>query len=164
MRLGLILIFIAVPLLELAVLIKAGQLIGIWPTLFIVVVTAVAGTTILHRQGFAAFNRAIESMERGQIPIEPVTDAVFLLLAGALLLTPGLITDAAGLLLLVPQLRRRVARWVFKRLIARAARSRSQNEPRAEPNGGGVIIEGEFERVEEPTTEPRRTGPLREPR
>jgi len=153
MRLGLLLIFIAVPLLELVVLIKVGQLIGLWPTVLIVVVTAIAGTTILHRQGFLALNRAVEAVERGELPIEPVADGVLLLLAGALLLTPGLITDAAGLLLLVPPLRRRLARWAFKRLIERARRPRRQRGASGGRDREGVIIEGEFERVEDPSTE-----------
>jgi UPF0716 protein FxsA len=163
MRLGLLLIFIAVPLLELVVLIEVGQLIGVWPTILIVVVTGIVGTAILHRQGFLAFKRAVESMERGELPIEPVADSVLLLFAGALLLTPGLITDAAGLLLLVPAFRRRIARWMFGRLIELVRRPRQQGEART-GRDKGVIIEGEFERVEEPSTKPRPPRPPIRPR
>jgi UPF0716 protein FxsA len=159
MRLALLLVFIAVPLLELVVLIKVGQLIGLWPTVLIVVITALAGTMILHRQGLLALNRALASMERGELPIEPVTDGVMLLLAGALLLTPGLITDGMGLLLLLPPFRRKLALWTFKRLIRRGA---SRKGP---PHGTGtgeasegIVIEGEYERVEEPPAEPRARG------
>jgi UPF0716 protein FxsA len=156
MRLALLLLFIAVPLLELVVLIKVGQLIGLWPTVLIVVITAIAGTAILHRQGLLALNRALASIERGELPIEPVTDGVMLLLAGALLLTPGLITDVVGLLLLVPLLRRKLALWTFKWLIRRGG---SRTGPRGGTGEGGasegIVIEGEFRRVEEPPTEPR---------
>ncbi|HXF52917.1 MAG TPA: FxsA family protein [Hyphomicrobiaceae bacterium] len=158
MRVALLLLFIAVPLLELVVLIKVGQLIGLWPTVLIVVVTAIAGTAILHRQGLAALSRAFASVEHGELPIEPVTDGVMLLLAGALLLTPGLITDAAGLLLLVPMFRRRMASWVFDRLIQRGRSFlRRQRNQLDEHEDDGVVIEGEFERIEDapPKAKPR---------
>jgi UPF0716 protein FxsA len=156
MRLALLLLFIAVPLLELVVLIRVGQLIGLWPTVLIVVVTAIAGTAILHRQGFLTLNRALASIERGVLPVGPVTEGVMLLLAGGLLLTPGLITDGVGLLLLVPLLRRKLALWTFKRLIKRGGSRTGPPGGRGEGAASeGIVIEGEFERVEEPPPEPR---------
>lgn len=154
MRLGLLLILIALPLLELVVLIKVGQLIGLWPTLLIVVGTGIAGTLIFYHQGFVAFRRALESIDRRELPIAPVADSALLILAGTLLITPGLIGDAAGLLLLVAPIRRGIARWLFGQLVGGAQQSR--HSPHARQDGGGPIIEGEFKRIEEPPKEPPR--------
>jgi UPF0716 protein FxsA len=148
MHIGLLLILVAVPLIELVVLIKVGQLIGLWPTLFIVVGTGIAGTAILYHQGFLAFRRALESIDRGELPIAPVADSALLLLAGTLLVTPGLISDTAAMLLLVPPIRRSVARWMFGQLAV--ARQPPRRGPHARQDRGGPIIEGEFERIEEP--------------
>jgi UPF0716 protein FxsA len=160
MRLGLLLLFIAFPFVELALLIRAGQLIGLWPTLAIVATTAAAGAMILHGQGRAMMHRAIEALEQGRPPVEPLVDGVFLVLAGVLLVAPGLITDTLGLLLLIPPVRRLVAGWSFNLLggatdvrvevFARDQQRRQPTDgPSAEPFDGGPVIEGEFERLEE---------------
>jgi UPF0716 protein FxsA len=160
MRFGLLLVLIAVPLLELALLIKLGTLIGLWPTVAIVLVTGVAGAFVLHRQGTAALARAMAEAGQGRAPVGAVLEGAFLVVAGALLLSPGLITDALGLLLLVPPLRG----WIARRVLAWALASPAVevgvftvgDGPRPAPPGGGETIEGEFERVEERTLDPRR--------
>ncbi len=174
---GLFLAFVAVPLLELALLIKLGQWIGFWPTLGIVVATAVLGTSILHRQGFAAFRRGMENLAAGTAPVEPVLDGALLMVAGALLLTPGLITDCAGLLLLIPPLRRAIGSWGLKRLLAagtihvatnqhggRASMGDGPKPGRGQPGWraateDGPVIDGEFERLDEKTLDPKRGTP-----
>ena len=117
MQLGLFLIFVAVPLIEIAILIKVGQWIGFAWTLLIVVVTAIAGTYVLHTQGLQVIRRALESISKGKAPIAPIVDGSFLMIAGALLLTPGLLTDVAGLLLLIPPVRRFLSRWSMSKLL-----------------------------------------------
>ncbi len=117
MRLGLILVFIAVPLIELALLIQLGTTLGFWPTIGIILLTAVVGTLVLQTQGFETMRRMQLAMARGEPPVEPIIDGMFLLLAGAFLLTPGVVTDAIGLLLLVPQVRTLIRRWGFHRLM-----------------------------------------------
>lgn len=166
MRLILLLVFAAVPLLELAILIKVGGLIGFWPTLLIVILTAVLGTTVLRLQGLGVLRRASDAMAAGKPPIEPVVDGVFLLLAGAFLLAPGLITDALGLVLLIPPVRRVIARWGFDRLMNTGnvyvdifGTSEPEKRPNRPPTGGDRVIEGEFERLDEKTVDPRRRGP-----
>lgn len=163
MQIGIILIALAFPLLELALLIKLGQSIGFWWTVLLLVAIAVAGGAIVRQQGLSAARRAMESARDGRPPIGPVVDSLLLMLAGVLLLMPGLITDVAGLLLLVPPLRRAFARWCRTRLFAaadvhvetRSGRSpgdRHQErpgDPRRAPDGG-IVIDGEWERVEEP--------------
>ena len=115
---GLLLMMLAVPLLELALLIKLGQAIGFWSTVAIIFLTAGIGIAIVNAQGFAAFRRASESVAKGQPPVEPVIDGFMLMLAGGLLIAPGLLTDIAGLLLLIPPVRRLVAKWGLKRMAA----------------------------------------------
>ncbi|MGF1609390.1 MAG: FxsA family protein [Kiloniellales bacterium] len=97
--------FIAVPLLEIAVFIQVGGLIGLWPTLALVLLTAVAGTWLLRLQGLATLSRARSQLDQGVLPARELFDGLCLLFAGALLLTPGFVTDALGLLLFVPALR-----------------------------------------------------------
>jgi UPF0716 protein FxsA len=104
---GLILLaaFIAVPLVEIGVFIQVGGWIGLWPTLAIVVVTAIAGTALLRAQGLAVLNRARSQMDQGVVPAREMFDGICLVFAGALLLTPGFVTDAVGLLLFVQPVR-----------------------------------------------------------
>lgn len=171
MRLALTLVLLAVPLIELALLIKLGQWIGLWPTVGIVIATALLGATVLHRQGLNAMRRAVDMTERGSPPLEPVVDGVFLLVAGLFLLTPGLLTDLAGLALLVPALRRRIATTAFAMLMRRATvdvhvsrygRARQQSpwptNPARPPKTDSAVIEGEFERLDE------RDAPKRDPK
>lgn len=170
MRIGLILIVLAFPLLELAVLIKLGQSIGVWWTLFLLVFTAIAGGLILREQGVAAVRRAMQAVNEGRPPVEPVVDSMMLMLAGFLLLVPGLITDVAGLLLLVPPIRRACAKWAMGRMVVvgnvRMDTSGQDTETPAGPTDprhpqrsggprggdGGVVIEGEWERIDDPKT------------
>lgn len=117
MPLLLILIFIGVPILEIAVFIQAGNLIGLWPTLAAVVLTAVAGAALLRAQGLAALRRARRQLDRGEMPIAEVVTGVCLLIGGALLLTPGFVTDTVGFLLLIPPVRNVVGRWAIAALM-----------------------------------------------
>jgi UPF0716 protein FxsA len=176
MQLGLFLIFIAVPLIEIAILIKVGQWIGFWWTFLIVILTAIAGTYVIHTQGLQVMRRAMDSVSKGQAPIAPIVDGSFLMIAGALLLAPGLLTDLAGLLLLIPIIRDRVSRWSLKKLLTVGkfnhqtfdANPHNAKHPPKSPDANasgqhpeGPIIEGEFERIDERTVDPKRQNPLR---
>lgn len=145
-----LILFIAVPIIEIAIFIQVGDLIGLWPTLGCIVLTAVIGAALIRIQGFAALNQAQQATARDELPVEPVIHGVFLLMAGALLLTPGFFTDTIGFLLLVPALRLSFARWIWSRIVAsdRVNIHMSTSGPR--PGGarrggrGGPIIEGEI--------------------
>lgn len=113
----LFILFVAMPFVELALLIYLGQQLGFWPTIAIVLVTALIGAFVLQQQGLQTMRRISQSMASGEPPIEPVVDGFFLAIAGAFLLTPGVVTDAIGLSLLVPPVRRALARWGFARLL-----------------------------------------------
>ena len=113
-----LLAFIAIPLLEIAVFIEVGGFIGLWWTLIIVVGTAFAGTYMLRRQGLATLRRAQDNMAEGRMPLREVFDGLCLLIAGALLLTPGFVTDLAGALLLIPPIRLLLGRLVARHIVA----------------------------------------------
>jgi UPF0716 protein FxsA len=108
-------LFVLVPIIEIALFIQVGGLIGLWPTIAIVLVTALAGTWLMRTQGLGALMRLQRSISEFSDPTEPLADGAMILLAGALLLTPGFLTDTIGLVLLVPAIRH----WVYRRIRAR---------------------------------------------
>jgi UPF0716 protein FxsA len=151
-RLGLILLaaFIGVPLLEIALFIEVGGWIGLGPTLALVVLTAVVGAWMMRRQGFAVLMRAQRQLADGVLPVVEVFEGLCLVIAGALLLTPGFFTDALGALLLVPAVRRWLYRQVRRRIEAHVVQGPGDAGHR--PAGGrpsGPTIEVEFEEVHE---------------
>jgi UPF0716 protein FxsA len=105
MRLLLVLLFIIVPIAELAVLIQVGQLIGVWWTVALLIADAVIGSMLLRSQTRAAWRRFNEALAAGRIPHREVIDGVLVIFGGVLLLTPGFITDIFGLLFLFPPTR-----------------------------------------------------------
>lgn len=113
----LLLLFIALPIVELYLLIKIGGVIGLLPTIALVILTAAIGSQLVRRQGLTAMQRIRESQARGETPALPMLDGAALLLAGFMLLTPGFISDAFGFVLLVPALRKRIARRLLARVI-----------------------------------------------
>ena len=104
MPLILFLIFVVIPLAEIAVFIVIGGIIGIPATIALVIITALIGTVLLRMQGLSVLQRAQTAVQEGRIPVDSVIDGVCLLIAGAFLLTPGIITDTIGFLLFIPQL------------------------------------------------------------
>jgi UPF0716 protein FxsA len=169
MGLILLIAMIGVPILEIVVFIKAGERIGLWPTVGAVILTAVVGTALLRLQGLSTLARARESLKAGQLPVAEVFDGICLLIGGALLLTPGFVTDAVGFLLLIPPVRQVLRRWSRKYLTG-AGRVEAWSDvqpPSSGPAGGrqGPIIEGEFEEVldkngpaGDESNQPRRDG------
>src|SRR5262245_3627496 len=111
----LILLFIVVPIAELFVIIKVGELIGVWPTLALLLADALLGSLLLRHQGRGAWRRFNEALAARRFPGKEVADGVLIVIGGTLLLTPGFITDIAGLFLLIPPTRA-LARRALKRL------------------------------------------------
>lgn len=111
-------IFLTVPLLEIFLFLLAGELIGFWPTMSLVILTAVAATYLLRSQGFSALQRLQASLARQEFPGAELFDAACLLVAGLLLLTPGFFTDTIGLLLFLPPFRAWLRVVIFRRLAA----------------------------------------------
>jgi UPF0716 protein FxsA len=108
----LIALFVLIPLAELAILVYLGTVIGPWYTILIVVVTGLAGAVLARSQGLATLARIRGNVERGILPSAEIFNGALILLGGLLLLTPGLMTDAVGLALLVPWTRS----WVGGRI------------------------------------------------
>lgn len=108
------LLFIVVPALEIYVLIQIGAVIGSVPTLAVIVATGIVGAVLARRQGLAAARAVQQSMARGEPVVGMLVEAALVLVAAVLLLTPGVMTDVAGLLLLLPRLRPPVARWIVR--------------------------------------------------
>ena len=102
---ALIVLFIVVPIVELAVIIQVGQAIGLWPTLAILVADSILGSVLMRSQGRAAWRRFNDTLAAGRPPAREVLDGVLIIFGGALLLTPGFVTDIAGLIFLVPPTR-----------------------------------------------------------
>lgn len=145
----LFLAFLLVPIIEIALFIQVGGLIGLWPTLAIVVLTAVLGTVLVRTQGRMALGQLQRSFAELDDPTEPLAHGAMILLSGALLLTPGFFTDAVGFALLVPGVR--IA--VFRYLKSRVTVTQFQMGPgpghqtRGNPFDQGDIIDGEFTEV-----------------
>jgi len=171
--------FIGVPLVEIAVFIQVGGWIGLGWTLVLVVLTAVLGTWQLRAQGLATLLRARGQVERGALPARELFDGACLLVAGALLLTPGFVTDALGFLLFLPpvrdKLRELLARYVQASMatsgfvdgeeIGPGGAGRPGGRPGGQPGGAqGPIIDGEFRDVSDaaPPEHPPRQGRLPE--
>lgn len=115
MPLLLILLFIVVPIAELYVIIQVGQLIGIWPTLILLLADAVLGSMLLKHEGRSAWRRFNEALAARRFPGREVADGALIIVGGTLLLTPGFITDIFGLFFLLPPTRA-ISRRILKRL------------------------------------------------
>lgn len=98
-------VFIVIPLVELAILVKTGTIIGFWYTMLIVIITGIAGAALARYQGIVVLSRLQREINSGVLPGDEMLDALFILAGGLVLLTPGFITDIAGFLFLIPYTR-----------------------------------------------------------
>jgi UPF0716 protein FxsA len=143
----LLLLFIAIPLVELYFLIKVGVEIGAFPTLFLTLFTALLGAWMVRRQGFTTLNRVRDSMQRGEVPALQMMEGTVLLLCGFMLLLPGFVTDSVGFVLLIPPLRR----WLLTSGLQRAGilHPIPPGHP-GDATGKYRIIEGDYRREDDP--------------
>lgn len=140
---ALFLVVLIIPFLEIYLLLQVGGIIGAFPTIFLVVLTAVAGAGLLKQQGFATFQRFQESLARGEVPAYEMIEGPIILVGGALLLTPGFITDVIGFACLIPQSRKIIAQFVIEHYLVQAAGGQFQ-QAKAERDA----LEGEFRKEE----------------
>lgn len=154
-----LLAFVLVPIAEIALLIHVGGLIGTWETVGLVILTAVIGTALFRAQGMRVLMRAQDVMEQGGFPAKELFDGVCILVAGVLLLTPGFLTDALGLALLVPGLRDGIGRLLWHAARRSGHFQMHMHTSSHTGSGGGRedIIEGDFTVVT-----PDEPGPDRE--
>ncbi|MGH7884905.1 MAG: FxsA family protein [Thermodesulfobacteriota bacterium] len=122
MFIKLLLIFTLVPLLELIILIKLGNIIGILPTIALVIITGILGASLTRKQGISTLNKIQLELNRGKLPAENLINGVLILAGGILLLTPGLLTDCFGFLILIPQ-----SRNLFKKVLKKKLKDRIDN-------------------------------------
>ena len=135
-------LFVAAPLAEIYVLIHIGGEIGALNTIALCVLTAVLGATLIRIQGISTLLRIRAALERGDLPALEMLEGAQLLVAGALLLTPGFVTDSLGFVLLVPAVRRAIARYLIERHSVRMGpHGRQPRDPE--------VIEGEYRRLDE---------------
>ncbi len=141
--------FVAIPLIEIALFIQVGGLIGLWATLGIVIVTAILGSFLVRQQGLREMNRLRASFSTLSDPGEPLANGAMILFAGALLLTPGFFTDTVGFLLLIPQVRAAAFRWIKARVTVASFAMGNKTQDNWAPHGTGrdTIIDGDYEEV-----------------
>ncbi len=116
MLLGLFFLFTLVPLVELYLLIRLGTYVGAVDTIAIVIGTGVAGGLLAKSQGLAVLDRMRAELNQGRLPAESLFDGLLILIAGAMLVTPGLLTDGLGLLLLIPWSRKAIKSWLKRKM------------------------------------------------
>ncbi len=140
----LFLLFLLVPLIEIALFIQVGGLLGLLPTLGIVILTAIAGTLLIRSQGSAVLLQLRETMEDMRDPTEPLAHGAMVLFAGALLLTPGFFTDVVGLSLMIPGIRSWVFHFIRQRVVVQQFHYGGHDQP------AGPVIDGDFEDLDQP--------------
>ena len=152
-------LFIGVPLVEIYLFIQVGGLIGALPTVLLVIVTALLGVSLLRAQGFQTMAKFQQEVTTGQLPANTMLEGVALIFGGALLLTPGFLTDSIGFLCLIPFTRQTIIAWAIKNMSVTSQFSggfhsgpgpgfdhqhHGQQRPR-DPN----VIEGEFKKSDD---------------
>ncbi|AXC48900.1 FxsA family protein [Paracoccus suum] len=156
----LLLIFVILPLVEIALFVQVGGLIGLWPTLAIVIGSAFLGSWLLRRQGARAMTDVQRALGEMRDPSAPLAHGALTMLAGVLLILPGFLTDTLGLLLLIPLVRTAMMRAMGRRIRGGRARAGFPGEAAVHRYGRGAVIDAEY--VEEVDPAPT-AGPQSRP-
>ncbi len=143
----LLLLLLVVPLVEIGLFIMIGDVVGLWPTLLIVVITAIIGAALLRTQGLRVFVEIHQSAAQGRDPAIPLLHGVMIFVSALLLLTPGFFTDAIGFALLFPRIRDLVISIGRAAIIANAG-TFAEYRQRGRPDPEHVIIEGQAHDVD----------------
>jgi len=145
MLLPLVLLFVVVPIAELYVIIQVGEAIGVWWTIALLIADSILGSVLMRSQGRAAWRRFGEAVRAGRVPAREVIDGVLVIFGGALLLTPGFLTDILGLFLLLPPTRAAVRAILVRRFAHRlVVAATTPRRPRGRPadiEGTGVDVD-----------------------
>jgi UPF0716 protein FxsA len=156
LRLAFLLLFVAFPLLELAILIKAGETIGFWPTISLLIGAGVLGVLVIRAEGLSMVGRMLAAVNAGKLPFEPMLDGYARIIAGSLLIVPGFLSDILGLLLLVPPLRT----WAIRRALSGLTGSAGDYRP-SDPRTSSrtTVIETTYERIDADDSDRVAPGP-----
>jgi UPF0716 protein FxsA len=150
----LFLLFVTIPIVEIALFIQVGGWLGLWPTLAIVVLTAVLGTFLVRAQGLMAMSQIRSNLQEFQDPTESLAHGAMILASGLLLLTPGFFTDAVGFALLVPPIRLALFHWLRSKVKVQSF-VQADLRREARPAGDTDVIDGEYSELDD--TSPRTT-------
>ncbi|USD32790.1 MULTISPECIES: FxsA family protein [Vibrio] len=112
----LLLMFIFVPIIEIGLFISVGGYLGLWPTIALVLITAFAGASLVRSQGLQTLMSVQNRLQQGELPAQQILEGVMLAVSGVLLLTPGFMTDALGMLVLLPAPRAAMARYLMSKM------------------------------------------------
>jgi UPF0716 protein FxsA len=137
-------LFVVMPIAEIFVLIQVGQVIGVWWTIALLIADSIFGSWLIKREGGRAWRALTTSLDTGKMPAKELADGALILVGGTLMLSPGFVTDAFGLLLILP-FTRPVARRILARLVTRKllAASYSPGNGRRPAPPGGSVVQGE---------------------
>nr|WP_017047257.1 FxsA family protein [Vibrio anguillarum] len=154
----LLLAFIFVPIIEISLFIQVGSLLGMWPTIALVLITAFVGASLVRSQGIQTLLSVQHRLHQGELPAQQIIEGVMLAVAGVLLLVPGFLTDALGMVVLLPAPRALLANYLMNKVVVNGVSGRFQaqfDDSRHnkapfdrdfEPSETGKTFEGEFER------------------
>nr|WP_241751195.1 FxsA family protein [Vibrio vulnificus] len=117
----LLLLFICVPIVEIALFIQVGGFIGLWPTIGLVLITAFVGASLVRSQGLQTLMSVQQRLQQGELPAQQIVEGVMLAVSGVLLLTPGFMTDAMGMIVLIPAPRAAIARYLMSKVVVNGA-------------------------------------------
>ncbi|MFG5038901.1 membrane protein FxsA [Vibrio cholerae] len=150
----LLFLFIAVPVIEIALFIQVGGVLGVWPTIALVLLTAIVGASLVRSQGLQTLLTVQQRLAQGQLPAQQILEGVMLAVAGVLLLTPGFFTDILGMLVLLHAPRAYFAKQLMSRVVvgnihASGAGFEQPNPFHDRANPNGTTYEGEFERKDD---------------
>ncbi|MEC7940425.1 MAG: FxsA family protein [Pseudomonadota bacterium] len=162
----LLLLFIFVPIIEIGLFIQVGGFLGLWPTIALVLITAFVGASLVRSQGIQTLMSVQGRLQQGEMPAQQILEGVMLAVAGVLLLTPGFMTDALGMLVLLPVPRAMIAKKIMEKMVVKnmsggfhaggqAGFGQSPfgddpfNRDPFDQSKGGNTFEGEFEKKDE---------------
>ncbi len=144
------LFFIAIPLIEVILFITVGKYIGLWNTIFIIIITGVIGAILVKSQGISILNKAFEEIRLNKMPVLSIFEGIAILIAGAFLLTPGFLTDTLGCILLIPKTRNLIITYIILYLKKKAIYKEKTTYYSNKKNNENKTFEGNFEEVKDP--------------
>ena len=143
-------IFIGIPIIEVILFIKVGKYIGLWNTIFIIIITGVIGAILVKSQGISILNKAFEEIRLNKMPVLSIFEGIAILIAGAFLITPGFLTDTLGCILLIPKTRNLIITHITSYLKKKAIYKEKTTYYSNEKNNENKTFEGNFKEIKDP--------------
>ncbi|MDC0610064.1 membrane protein FxsA [Vibrio sp.] len=142
-------LFIAVPIIEIGLFIQVGGFLGLWTTIALVLLTAFVGASLVRSQGIQTLMTVQQRLNQGEVPAQQILEGVMLAVSGVLLLTPGFMTDTLGMVLLLPKPRAKLAQYMMKRVAVQSQFDSGFHRPNGSDPDGGNTYDGEYERKDD---------------